>query len=296
MVSVRRAVPFTVTENGQQLSLRSSHPTVAAALRVAGVRLGAGDAVQPALDTPLTAGMEVHIDHARELVVTLPEGRSTVYTVASTVGEALAGSGVALPTDFRLEPAAETIVSAGLAVHVIGITEAQDLETERIQSYVVYQPDPTLRYGTQRVVEGQDGVHYRQYQVVAEDGEQVSRTLAAEWDDPSAVDTVVYYSTAPAPPVAARASSGQWRDMVCTYDWDCDWALAVIACESGGNPEAYNPQGYVGLFQVWRATGPTCATPRRTSPRPTPSTRPTAWAPGRTAPSRKPRRHATGGC
>lgn len=254
-VSVRRAVPFTVSENGQQLSLRSSRATLAMALRDADVRLGAGDAVQPALDTPLSAGMDVHIDRARELVVTLPEGRSTVYTVASTVGDALAGSGVPLPADYRLDPPAETVVSAGLAVHVIGITEQQDLETERIQSYVVYQPDPTLPHGTQHVVEGQDGVHYRQYEVVSEDGTQVSRQLSSEWDDPPAADTVVYYSTAPAPPVAAHESSGQWRDMVCSYDWDCNWALAVIACESGGNPDAYNPQGYVGLFQIWEDYG-----------------------------------------
>ncbi len=254
-LSVRRAVPYTVIENGQQLSLRSSRGTLAVALRDAGVRLGAGDEVEPSLDTPLTAGMDVHVDHARELVVTLPEGRSTVYTIASTVGDALAGSGVALPADYRLDPPAETVVSAGLAVHVIGITEQQDLETERIQSYVVYQPDPTLPHGTQHAVIGQDGVHYRQYEVISEDGTQVSRQLASEWDDPVAVDTVVYYSTAPAPPVAAHESSGQWRDMVCSYDWDCNWALAVIACESGGNPDAYNPQGYVGLFQIWEDYG-----------------------------------------
>jgi len=217
-LSVRRAVPYTVIENGQQLSLRSSRGTLAVALRDAGVRLGAGDEVEPSLDTPLTAGMDVHVDHARELVVTLPEGRSTVYTIASTVGDALAGSGVALPADYRLDPPAETVVSAGLAVHVIGITEQQDLETERIQSYVVYQPDPTLPHGTQHAVIGQDGVHYRQYEVISEDGTQVSRQLASEWDDPVAVDTVVYYSTAPAPPVAAHESSGQWRDMVCSYD------------------------------------------------------------------------------
>jgi len=62
--------------------------------------------------------------------------------------------------------------------------------------------------------------------------------------------------TATPPPVSAHpqvaaASSGDWGSLVCSYDWDCNWALAVIYCESGGNPNAYNPAGpYVGLFQV----------------------------------------------
>ncbi len=58
-----------------------------------------------------------------------------------------------------------------------------------------------------------------------------------------------------APPVpavsAVSVQSQDWRALVCSYNWDCDWALAVIACESGGNPNAYNPAGpYVGLFQI----------------------------------------------
>jgi hypothetical protein len=49
----------------------------------------------------------------------------------------------------------------------------------------------------------------------------------------------------------AGSFSQNWRETVCSYNWDCSWALSVIACESGGNPNAYNPAGpYVGLFQL----------------------------------------------
>jgi len=252
-LEVRRAVPFSVVENGQELQLRSSGETIASALRDVGVRLGAGDEVQPPLDMQLTAGLQVHVDHARELVVTLPQGRSTVYTIASTVGQALAESGMSLPADYRVEPSEDTLVAAGLAVHVIGVSQAQELETERIQSYVVYQGDPSLPPGAQRVVQGQDGVYYRQYQAVSEDGTLVSRALAAEWYDPEPIDTIIYYSTAPAPVPAV--ATGDWQDLVCSYDWDCQWAMAVIMCESGGNANAYNPAGYVGLFQIWEGFG-----------------------------------------
>ena len=56
----------------------------------------------------------------------------------------------------------------------------------------------------------------------------------------------------PTRPVLAVSVQGQdWRTLVCSYNWDCTWAMAVIACESRGDPNAYNPAGpYVGLFQV----------------------------------------------
>jgi hypothetical protein len=131
------------------------------------------------------------------------------------------------------------------------------METERIESYVVYEPDASLAPGTRRVVQGQDGVLHRQFEVVYNDGVLISRELANEWYDPQPSDTIVYYSTAPAaaPVAPAPVVGGDWRDLVCSYDWDCDWALAVIMCESGGNPNAYNPAGYVGLFQIWQGHG-----------------------------------------
>ena len=257
-LDVRRAVPFTVVENGQRLQLRSSRETVATALHEAGVRVGPGDNVQPAPGTELTAGVQVRVEHASQLTVTLPQGKLVLYTIAHDVNDALVGSGVQLPADYRLEPAGDTPIAAGLAVHVVGISNELNLETERLQSQLVYEPDASLPPGAQRVVEGSDGVHYRQFDIVSQDGVVTSRDLTSEWDDPAPVDTIVYYSTAPVA-VAAQAPGpsyqGDWSDLVCSYSWDCSWALAVIQCESGGNPDAYNPGGYVGLFQIWQGYG-----------------------------------------
>jgi Transglycosylase SLT domain len=49
---------------------------------------------------------------------------------------------------------------------------------------------------------------------------------------------------------------GAIEEMVCSYAWDCSWALSVMYCESGGNPNAYNPAGpYIGLFQIHESLG-----------------------------------------
>ncbi len=56
---------------------------------------------------------------------------------------------------------------------------------------------------------------------------------------------------------------GKWSSLVCQYDWDCGYALAIIPCESSGNPFAYNPSGpYIGLFQVWEGYGGNLYDPR----------------------------------
>lgn len=57
-------------------------------------------------------------------------------------------------------------------------------------------------------------------------------------------------------------SAIQWdtqalRDLICSYDWDCGWAIATAICESSLNPNAIGSEIYngvrlyfVGLFQV----------------------------------------------
>jgi uncharacterized protein YabE (DUF348 family)/3D (Asp-Asp-Asp) domain-containing protein len=204
-LEVRRAVPFTVFEDGQQLQLRSSRESVATALRDVGVRLGPGDQVQPPLDTELSAGVTIQVEHATEIVVTMPAGKTILYTLGSTVGEALAEGAVDLPAQYRLDPPPETPIRAGLAIHVVGISDEQQTEEERIESRTLYQPDASLPYGQRRVVQGHDGIHYRQYRAVYEDGQLISRELFAEWSDPEPADTVIYYSTASAPPVTPSA-------------------------------------------------------------------------------------------
>lgn len=54
------------------------------------------------------------------------------------------------------------------------------------------------------------------------------------------------------PPVASiqASSADQWQALVSQYDWSVQRALAVIRCESSGDPLAASNWPYVGLFQI----------------------------------------------
>lgn len=53
----------------------------------------------------------------------------------------------------------------------------------------------------------------------------------------------------PQPAVSAASYSGDWSGLICSYSWPCGTALAIMWCESSGNPAARNGR-YLGLFQV----------------------------------------------
>ncbi len=211
-IEVRRAVQFEVAEDGQRIPFESSRPTVGLALKEMGVRLGPGDLVVPSTDSELTAGLEITVRHATPITVALPSGRRVVYTLRDTVGEALDEAGIELPAgdDVRVEPTLDSSVRPDMAVHIILLSNELSMEQEFVESQTVFEPDPSLPFGRARIVEGNDGVRYRQYSVNYENGVETSRELVAEWFDPEPRDTIVYYSPAVAP--QALASGGAPAD------------------------------------------------------------------------------------
>ncbi len=195
-LSITRAVPLTIVEDGLQISFQSPRPVVAMALRDAGIRLGPADEVYPSVATELTAGMQVEVRHAK--AVSLRTGASTrvIYTHKLSLKEALAEAGFALGTDDRVEPAVEAEVFNGMSARLVRVAGQIFTEKDDIKRKTVFKPDESLADLQSRVVQGHDGVRVREFKVTIEDGIEVERKLNNESFAPEPVDTVIYYSTA----------------------------------------------------------------------------------------------------
>lgn len=196
LLTVRRAVPFTVVEEDQPRPLLSSEPTLGQALREWGIRLGPGDEVEPAVSSALSPGLLVRVHRAQRVTLSVGGEETVLYTLEGTVGGLLEGAGVVLDDTDRVEPPLEAPISADLEVRVYAYAEGAFAESETVDHATVYRLDPSLVEGETRRAEGADGVRHREYAIVYEDGVEVSRQLVDEWDDPEPVDTVIYLGTA----------------------------------------------------------------------------------------------------
>ena len=195
ILTVRRAVPFTIVEDDESRSLRSSQPTLAQALREWGIRLGPGDEVEPVVSSPLTPGLLVHIRRAQRVTLTVGGTETDIYTLERTVKGLLEDAGIVLAGTDRVEPPLEAALSEGLRVRVYAYAEQRLVDSEVVGHDTVYDLDPELVEGTVRQVDGSDGVLHREYAVAYEDGVETYRQLVDEWWDPEPVDTVVYLGT-----------------------------------------------------------------------------------------------------
>lgn len=192
-IEVRRAVAVTVIEQGREIETTTSRATVAQALREAGIIIGPGDRVTPAVDALIESDARIEVRHAMAVTLALPDDDLVVYSFAQTVGDVLIEAGVVLPEGAFVDPPAETPLSAGLAVRVIQLSSSNEIEREFIESRSVYRSDPNLGPGQTRTEPGHDGAMVRRYEVSYVNGEEAARELIEEYYDPEPADTVIYY-------------------------------------------------------------------------------------------------------
>jgi uncharacterized protein YabE (DUF348 family) len=232
-ITVRRAVPFTVWEDGHSLDLRSAAATLSLALADSGILLGPGDAVFPDVDTPLSAGLSVEVYHADQVNVLLPEGTTVLHTRKATVEAALAEGGIPLSPLDRVEPDRTALVSNGMDVRVTRVSLGTVVENDDIPFKTVFRSDPDLAWGATRRTAGQNGVDAREYQVTYEDGQEVARTLLREWTAADPQDAVVYYSGAPAAAAAGMPDDLQVVKVMHVY---ATWYNPASAGKSSSSP------------------------------------------------------------
>jgi 3D (Asp-Asp-Asp) domain-containing protein len=187
-------VPVTIIEDGMVINFQSSRPTLAMALRDAGIRLGPADEVYPSPSAEVTAGMEVEVRHAKAISLRTGSSTRVIYTHTETLRDALAEAGFALGADDRVEPSVEVAVRNGMTARLVRVAGRMVRERDDVARKTVFKPDENLSGSASRVVQGHDGVRIREYRIVIEDGVETEKTLIDERMEPEVVDNVIYYA------------------------------------------------------------------------------------------------------
>ena len=100
------------------------------------------------------------------MTVALPDDHRVLYTLARTVGDALAEAGITLPEGAFVEPSPDTPVTAGMSVRVVQLSaSAARSSASTSRATRCTGRTPSLAPGETRTVQGHDGVRVRRYDV-----------------------------------------------------------------------------------------------------------------------------------
>ncbi|HEY8530548.1 MAG TPA: ubiquitin-like domain-containing protein [Paenibacillaceae bacterium] len=209
----------TLVDEGQATRVLTHADEVGELLAEQAIEIGPYDRLSVPLDADVEDGGRIEIDRAREIAVRADGLTRRVYTLADTVGEALAEAGIALAPSDRVTPSQDTGVTDGMTVRVVRVTR-EIVETEHPIAYkIIKKKDGSLPLGKEKVVQsGREGVLVKRTELVYEDGVLVAeRELSSEVAKPS-VDRIIAVGTRK--PEVAAASYNASEDEVQTVTLD----------------------------------------------------------------------------
>lgn len=195
-IVIQRAVPIHLDDGGKFSTFYTTEATVGEALRAEGIHLYLGDRIEPGLNCPISAHMQVSIQRSKPITIQVDGHLIRTRTLADTVSEALAQEGVTLLGKDYTEPKLDAPIVGTVAIRVVRVKEETVIEQDPISFETLWQPDPDLELDQQRLnQEGQNGMTKRRIHIVYEDGQETERTLEAEWVDREPQNRVIAYGT-----------------------------------------------------------------------------------------------------
>lgn len=266
-------IDYTVKQNHTTQSVKAPrHTDVKTVLEKAGVEVKSEDRVSHNLDDEAKPEETIEVSKARELTIQDGTETKTITTTFNTPGDILENAGIALNEHDKIKWDGDVLVITRIVVNTETVDETIPFETRE-------EEDSSLAKGQKKVkTEGRNGTTTLTQNVVYENGvktttttidkkvtDPVTQVVLVGTKEPEPAKETTYTSTSSASP-SVRLSNGNTagsigasaaqemarRTGVSATTWE-----TIIARESNGDPNAYNPSGASGLFQTMPCWGST---------------------------------------
>lgn len=272
VITVNRSKEVMVRLDGAQRTVETTVPTVEALVRQLGV--ASNSVVSLAGSTELAPqGSVVAISTPKDVTVLVDGQAVTRTTAAATVGDLLAELGLTLAPNDTVSLPGNTAIVTGLVLKVTRVDAGKaDTVTESVPFSTERTDSADLPLGQTKVVQqGVPGTLVKNYQVLAVDGHEASRTLLSQnvTVQPIAQKILVGTkqpdpqpssspspspSSSPSPSPSSPSTSTAAPPVANEAMWD-----KIAQCESSGNWAANTGNGYYGGLQFdvssWIANG-----------------------------------------
>jgi 3D (Asp-Asp-Asp) domain-containing protein len=186
----------TLHEGSLQSTFYTTQPTLGAALAGQGLTLFAEDNVLPNVETPLTPGLNIYLQRATPVTLTV-DGRSLpIRTHQETVGEVVAAAGIGLMGQDFTRPAADQRLTAQDTIEVVRVQETLEVDHEFISFETTWIADESMELDRQEIRQpGVTGVIKTRTRIRLENGQEVWREVEDKWLDQEARERVIAYGT-----------------------------------------------------------------------------------------------------
>lgn len=200
--------PINVAIGEKRRTIWTTADTVKELIQQENLDVTEHDKIEPALDTKIEKDLSLTIDKAFKLTLNVGEEKQQVWTTSTTVADFLKEHNVKLNELDEVKPALTAKINEKSAITVTRIEKVTDVVEEPIAFDVVTKSDSSIDKGKQKVIDsGKEGKLKKHYEVVVENGKEISRKLLKKETVEESKDRVVALGTKVASPVSTATVS-----------------------------------------------------------------------------------------
>lgn len=200
--------PIKVAIGDERRTIWTTADTVNELIQQQNLDVTEHDKIEPALDTKIERNLSLTIDKAFKLTLNVGEEKQQVWTTSTTVADFLKEQNVKLNELDKVEPALTEKVNEKSAITVTRIEKVTDVVEEPIAFDVITKNDSSIEKGEQKVIDsGKEGTKQKHYEVVMENGKEISRKLLKTKTVEESKDRVVALGTKIAQPISTASVS-----------------------------------------------------------------------------------------
>ena len=217
MVVWKQAKRVHIVKDNEKKTIWTTADSVAGLLKEQNIVLSKHDEISPRPQAAIQDKMEIGIKKAIHLTYVDGGKKQQVWATSATVADFLSQQGIKLNELDRVEPSlTETIAKNGV-VNVIRVEKVTDVVEEPVQFAVVTKKDDRLEKGKEKILTtGKKGLVSKQYEVLLENGEEVSRKLISEQKVAEKQDKVVAVGTKDLALQVSRGANEQGKEFYVT--------------------------------------------------------------------------------
>lgn len=176
-----QAREVVIQVESENTKIWTTENNVKEALAQADIDVSEHDKVIPALNDKIGDDNLISIEKAFEVTLDVGGEEKKTWSTSTTVADFLKRESIHLDEDDRLNRKADGYLKPGSIVQVVRVEKVTDVVEEPANFAVETRNDPKLLKGREKVVQdGKKGTVSRKFEVVKENGKEVSRTLLQE--------------------------------------------------------------------------------------------------------------------
>ena len=208
-VDYLEAKEVSLTVDGKEKTIWTTAKTVEQFVKEQQLTLNEHDSIKPNLTADIQDQGKIKIESAFPVKLVVGGKAQQVWTTSTTVADLLKQQKVSLGEIDRVTPAKTDKITGKTQVEVIRVEKVTDVVEEETPFAVVNRKDSGLTKGKERVVQdGKKGKREKRFEVVMENGKEISRKLISEKTLADSTDKIVAVGTKTQPqPVVSRSKS-----------------------------------------------------------------------------------------